>query len=408
MADFYGYHFKYAGIDSRDKHLMFARIDRGDFDMLSGEIEGITVFNKKNKKRYLVDDDYSGSPISTEVEIVRDDDEAIPQEDRKAIEKWLFNRSAYQKLYFDAADDCDGEYNIPVFESFLAIRTEDMHVFSEIAGDLCGWGAEISLFTPALQAKIGRLYNENFELYVDGFSEPMQKHILDFYDAAVYTLNCDSVPGTYSPVDPTKDFVRLIIGEEDDYIGIESSWDNSGGTFDFGLMTMTNPKRWYMNCRFVNAHKIEGNGGVVGYSATLEADSGYMWMDEEVSFNLTDAANGESVTVSLDSAIDDYTYPLVTVKMGSSAGGDFTIVNQTDSRSRQTKFEGISAGATVVFGGDENYVSSYTTNDPNAEYSYYPKFVGCKFVRLCDGDNILTVTGNVSEIKFNYAHRKFM
>lgn len=407
MADFYGSHFEYAGKDSRDRHLMFARIDTGDFDMLSGDIEGVTVFNKKNKKRYLVDDDYTDSPISTEVEIVRDDDEAIPQEDRKAIEKWLFNRSAYQKLYFDKTDDCDHYYNEPVFESFLEIGIPSGGMDVHDAGDendIYTWSEDIDMFTQAVQTKIGHLYNEDFELYVDGFDEPMQRYknnvnmfLPGVNDIVVYTLNCDPVPDTFTPIDPANDFVRFIIDEDDGYIGIQSSFDNSGGSFDFGTMTdMVHAKRWYMNCRFVNAHKIEGNGGVMGYSATLEADSGYMWMDEEVSFNLTNAANGESVVVSLDSAIDDYTYPLVTVKMNNS-GGSFTIANESDSPSRFTQFENLGQAATVVFGGDENYVSDY-----------YDKFTGYKFVRLLDGDNTIAVHGNVNEIKFKYAHRKFM
>ena len=47
-------------------------------------------------------------------------------------------------------------------------------------------------------------------------------------------------------------------------------------------------KRLFMNCRFINPEKLEYNGGIIGYRATLEADSGLWWQDAVTkTFNIT-------------------------------------------------------------------------------------------------------------------------
>lgn len=109
MSDLYGSHFEYGGVSSRSYDLIIANIESARNISLAGEKSSVTVFNKNEKKRYLIDDDYSTSPLSFEMEIVTDDGRCLDQQERRKIEKWLFGHRDYRKLYWDIDDDCDSE-----------------------------------------------------------------------------------------------------------------------------------------------------------------------------------------------------------------------------------------------------------------------------------------------------------
>lgn len=109
MADIYGSHFEFASRNSRDYGLIIANLDTNRMIKTSGEIESVTLFNKLSNKLYLINDDKSGSPISFEIEILTEDQSVISYSERRKIEKWLFNRASYEKLYFDIADDPENE-----------------------------------------------------------------------------------------------------------------------------------------------------------------------------------------------------------------------------------------------------------------------------------------------------------
>ena len=158
--------------------------------------------------------------------------------------------------------------------------------------------------------------------------------------------------------------------------------------------------RNYLNCRLINPTKIEGNGGVVGYKATLEADSNMYWQDETVKeYAVNNGAPDVStiITVNVDTALDEYIYPKVTITLGGS-GGDITIVNNTDDSTRITQFVGVNAYASIVMKGEINYVSG----------QYYEKFLHRNFIRLLDGENKLMVLGDIDSIKIEYSARRVM
>lgn len=277
MADIYGSHFEYGGISSRQYDLILVNADTSRMTQLYGQKDGVTIFSKIANKQYLVDDDYSSSPISFDVEIMTDDDRCLEPAERRQIEKWLFNRKNYRKLYMDIADDERGE--------------------------------------------------------------------------------------TY------------------EYINGEM-------------------KRNYLNCRLINPEKLEGNGGIVGYKATLEADSSMFWQEPiEQSFEVYNSSSSSSsnITITVDTDLEEYIYPNVTIRMGND-GGDIIIVNNNDDSTRQTKFVGLGGLATVVMKGELNYVSG----------QYYEKFAGRNFIRLLDGVNTFTIIGNVDTIMFEYSARRAM
>lgn len=154
-------------------------------------------------------------------------------------------------------------------------------------------------------------------------------------------------------------------------------------------------KRLYANCRFTNPTKLMYNGGVVGFSATMECDCGWVWQDaitQTSTFNTT----SNTVIVSVDSDIPDYTYPRIVLKAGTS-GGDITIVNQTDDSTRITSLDDIAANATIVMNSAINYITD----------GYYDSFPNQNFVRLLTGNNTLSITGDVSEISITWSNMRY-
>ena len=160
-------------------------------------------------------------------------------------------------------------------------------------------------------------------------------------------------------------------------------------------------KRIYLNCRFINPEKIDGNGGLSGYHFTVECDSCMAWQDEvECSFVLEhDSEESNSViSVALDTDLRDYVYPKVTIQIGS-VGGDIQIINLTDSPNRATSFTELPPNVTITMKGDGiNYISG----------DYYQKFYNKNFVRFLDGDNDVVITGDIIGITFEFQNRRYL
>jgi|GEM_PF-2823423 len=156
-------------------------------------------------------------------------------------------------------------------------------------------------------------------------------------------------------------------------------------------------KRLYLNCRFVNPSKLEdGNGIVVGYKFTVECDSCMAWQ-ETVEQSYAIAGGNHIISVIPDTNIGDYTYPEVVIYIGST-GGDIIIINMSDDAARFTKFNNLPPHATLTMKGDLNYVSGQN----------YERFENQNFIRLLDGENKISVTGNVTSIKVKWNNRRFL
>lgn len=156
--------------------------------------------------------------------------------------------------------------------------------------------------------------------------------------------------------------------------------------------------RNYFNCRFLNPQKLEYNGGIVGYKATLEADSNMFWQDPTVtSFDVVGASNeiGAPIDVEVDSDFRGYVYPKVIIDIGSE-GGDIDIVNETDDGNRYTSFVDLSADARIIMNGEINHI----------EGQYYEKFRNRNFIRLLNGSNRLLIMGDVARIKIEFSNRR--
>jgi phage-related protein len=275
MPDIYGSHFEYAGTLSRKYGLIIANVETTRYTPISGSISGVTAFNKSNKRRYLVDTDYSESTLSFDVDIITDTERCLDISERREIERWLFNKHNYQKFYIDPDDDCEGE---------------------------------------------------TFEV-IDGVQ-----------------------------------------------------------------------KRLYLNCRFINPEKLEYNGGVIGYRATLEADSSMWWQDAVTKQGHPYGEASDSVTVidiEVDTDIDDYTYPLVVLQCGM-IGGDIVLRNTSDTSDRTTILHDVPPYANIRMNGELNLING----------EYYTKLYHQNFPRLVNGKNRIVVEGNATVVTYTFNNRR--
>lgn len=154
-------------------------------------------------------------------------------------------------------------------------------------------------------------------------------------------------------------------------------------------------RRLYVNCRFTNPTKLMYNSGVIGFSCTMECDSGWVWQD---AITQTETLSGSSntVTVSVDSDVPDYIYPKIVLTAGSS-GGDISIVNQTDDSYRITSIRDVPANSVIVMNSAINYITE----------EYYESFPDHNFVRFLSGDNTLTINGDVAEITITWSNMRY-
>lgn len=270
-----GSYFEYNGTTSRKYGLIFANFNTDRYARLNGEIKSNVIFNKADKRNYFIGESFEDSPIQFDAEIITVNDRVINVFERREIERWLFHRSDYCKLYSDM--DCD-------------------------------------------------IYGEAYEL-VDGIQ-----------------------------------------------------------------------KRLYLNARFINPEKIESGSGLVGYRFTVECDSCMAWQDPVIyEYDLV-SNSATTISLEIDTDINDYTYPKVTIKTGST-GGDIQIINFTDSIERATSFVDLSPNITFTMRGDGvNYISG----------QYYQKFSNKNFIRLLNGNNRLNLTGDIAKITFEFQNRRYL
>lgn len=116
-----GQYFTYGDFSSRMYGIIFAHVESSILSDMSGKISSSSVFNARKKVNYFTGNDYSSSPVSFEAEIVQESASAILEEERRAIEKALFNAPIYKKL---RADLLNGgiESSLNVFDGLRASR----------------------------------------------------------------------------------------------------------------------------------------------------------------------------------------------------------------------------------------------------------------------------------------------
>ena len=147
----------------------------------------------------------------------------------------------------------------------------------------------------------------------------------------------------------------------------------------------------HFNCVFNEPDDYYIKAGTNGFNLTMTCDAGGAWSDAKtVTFTPTD---GGTITVNNRSASYDYLYP--TVEFTLDGGTEFSIINTTDSVTREFKFTELADGETITVNGRTGEVMSslgtIRVNNFNAH-----------FLRLVHGLNTLKCTGKVSNLKLTY------
>lgn len=177
-----------------------------------------------------------------------------------------------------------------------------------------------------------------------------------------------------------QEYKKLFIDLEDDVFG---------ETYEFinGIQ-----RRFYLNCRFTNMSRIEdGIGRTVGYKCTIECDT-CMYHQEPV---IETFSQPTQIVIDVDTDYQEYTYPKITIE--TQSGGNISIINESDDEDRVTGFSGLEAG-TIVIDGRTNSISG----------NNYSKFSSKNFVRLIDGENILSIDGSVDSITVEFENYRYL
>lgn len=172
--------------------------------------------------------------------------------------------------------------------------------------------------------------------------------------------------------------------------------DCPGETYD---LVNGSPKRMYLNCKFVNPEKIEGNGGIIGYKFSVECDSRMAWQDPISIRKMFDGGidQEEDVVIVVDTDSNEYTYPTLSVTTGD-VGGVVAITNMTDSEDRKTAFSDIPSNTTFTINGTFNYISD----------GFYQHFVDRNFPRLLNGKNAILLEGDIVSISFQWQNMRYL
>lgn len=101
--NFSGNHFVYNGINSQRYNLRILHLDTQPITQASGTPEYNKIFYNNEKRNSIIGMNWSESPISTEIEFITD--KPLKKQDKREVEKWLFNNSQFQKLYIDIRED---------------------------------------------------------------------------------------------------------------------------------------------------------------------------------------------------------------------------------------------------------------------------------------------------------------
>jgi hypothetical protein len=175
---------------------------------------------------------------------------------------------------------------------------------------------------------------------------------------------------------------------------MDDKYDETGEIIDGEL------KRLYLNCRFLNPERLYYNGGIVGYKATLEADGPMWWQDavvKDIAIPADINTNGMDFVITVDTDLDDYTYPTVTFETAAGGGG-FIWRNETDDEMRYAYLVQLVGGIVVTIDSETNFISG----------SNYLKMRNRYFPRLLNGDNNIHVTGAITSLSVAFSNRRFL
>lgn len=386
-----GNHFIYNDVPSSKYKLIFARVETSPARNLSGTKKGRFIFNQAMKQRYLVDDDYTDTPMSFDVEIVTCDGEPMELRTLREVERWLFTNSTFRKLYVDPADDPYGEtYEIiygkqkKLYFNCRFMNPEKLEYNGGVVGFKCTIETDgMMLWQDSVTASFD--LSDPVMVEIEGEQVRVLKGDLDF----------NGLVDLYDIIKVNDAYNKVIMGLDSGLTELEmlaADYDEDGELTLRDVLIITQIYNYADLLYLPVQHEY------VYYDVVKKTE-----IDMEEAFE---------VTIPVDSDIDGYTYPKITVTMGLTGvdeGDDvLTIINDTDTprlkdgepanTRRVTEFSGLDPYDTFVIDSETHMVS-------NGNYS---KMTRKNFPRLVEGDNKIIIKGNVLNISITWQNRRFL
>lgn len=165
------------------------------------------------------------------------------------------------------------------------------------------------------------------------------------------------------------------------------------GQMTFKKLTIQAPQYagMHFNCVFNEPDDYYIRAGTNGFNLTMTCDAGGAWSDAKTATYTPE--DGGIVIFNNQSASFDYLYPTVTFTL--DGGTDFSIINTTDSTTREFKFTDLTDGETITVNGQTGQITSSLGNTRVDKFNKH-------YLRLMHGINNLKCIGKVSSLKFTY------
>ena len=161
-------------------------------------------------------------------------------------------------------------------------------------------------------------------------------------------------------------------------------------------------KRKYVECIFTNPEAMFYADGLHGWKCTCILSSGWAFQDEiEMKYTFDDPTVKTKITIPVDSDNNDYIYPSFTmVADNSSAQMNIQLKNISDN-SRVMEVDGVPANTVISVLSDIGVITD------NTDQSLYGFLKAQKFLRLVDGDNIVSVKG-ITSLTIRYQNVRYI
>lgn len=157
-------------------------------------------------------------------------------------------------------------------------------------------------------------------------------------------------------------------------------------------------KRLYVECIFSNPEELRYADGLHGWKCTCQLSSGFAFQDK-IERTYTDFSS--DITVKVDSDYDDYLYPVLVIDVNESSNPtDVTIINKSDNN-RIMKLQDVTMGTKIY----ADCADCIVTDDSNI--SLYEKLSERKFLRLVNGDNVLSISG-ASKLNISWQNLRWL
>jgi hypothetical protein len=371
--------------------LRFLFADAQPDDRLFGETESVTIFNPSTNRRYVIDENREGSPMTREVEILSK--KAVPRSEAQRIGRWLFRNESYKKLSCEANNLL---YNSELTWKFEPIVGYVLDIDATLEGEK----------NPLLTLNVTRdddVYVHHFEIIVF-FDIPQDNDLIVFRKDFVIEVGSETIK---VPI-PGSVVNRLSVGSHLLNVMANPYKSSAGNATPNGYNPSWNEYRvWltspFINCKFTNPTQRIFGDGLHGWRCTMETDCGYAHRPRQT----IQSASGFPDSVLVETDFGGYTWPDVSFDFTPPADGSpgqITIVNESDDKQRSTTFVGLTEQATISMLGGIKFVKEDGVENVN------DNFIGRKFIRLMAGLNAFDVTtnGTISNVSISLEPLEFM